>query len=239
LNQSASNAAVEQYWGDFLGVQPELLHEPTVTVVRHKRLGDWRGVWFFSRHGGCIVSAPEDWVERLHASRSQISPQSLTEDVLAALFGRHLGTIVGPAYDGYLRPDRFRPCRLHDTTPVGFHDEAVTRLREAADPEEWSHAALGPDSGRLTGCFQSNRIVALAGFRYHSPEAGDPGVITHPHERGRGYATAVVSRVLEQELARGTLVLYQTLLANRVSVSVAARLGFEQYASHVAVRLHD
>src|SRR5262249_57759870 len=112
--------------------------------------------------------APEDWVERLHASRSQISPQSLTEDVLAALFGRHLGTIVGPAYDGYLHPERFRPCRLHDTTPVGFHDEAVTRLREAADPEEGSHAALGPDSGRLTARLHSTQTSTLPPFLPHT-----------------------------------------------------------------------
>lgn len=230
---------MDQYWSHFLGVPRELLQEPAVTVVRHKRLGDWRGVWFFSRYPSCIVSAPEDWVERLHASRSQISRLSLTGDVLAVLFGRYLGKIVGPTYHGHLRPEWFRACRLHETTPVHFDDEAVTRLREASDPEEWTHAALSPDSGQLTACLESNRIVALAGFRYHSAEAGDPCVITHPLQRGRGYATAVVSRVLERELELGKLVLYQTLLANRASVSVATRLGFQQYASHVAVRLRD
>jgi hypothetical protein len=41
----------------------------------------------------------------------------------------------------------------------------------------------------------------------------------------------------EQALSTGQLVLYQTLLSNRPAVSLALRLGFEQYATLLAVRL--
>lgn len=239
MNHSTSHTPVDEYWSQFLGVSPERLYVPGVTVVPHKGLGDYRGVWFFSRHSSCIVSAPEDWVEQLQASRSRISSRSLTHDALVSLFGEHLGKIIGPAYDGYVRSEQFQPCRLHETTPVPYHDEAVRSFTEASEPEEWEEGGLSPDCGQLVACFDSDRIVALAGFRYRSAEAGDPCVITHARHRGRGYAKAAVSRVVEHELEFGRLVLYQTLLANQASVSVATRLGFEQYANHVAVRLLD
>jgi predicted GNAT family acetyltransferase len=81
--------------------------------------------------------------------------------------------------------------------------------------------------------------VALAGFRQQSDTVGDPGIITHPESRGRGYATAAASRVVENAIELGRLVLYVTLESNIAAVSVATRLGFEQYATHVAVRLRD
>ena len=75
--------------------------------------------------------------------------------------------------------------------------------------------------------------------KYLSATVGDPGIITRPDSRGRGYATAAASRVVENATGLGRLVLYQTLESNTAAVSVATRLGFEQYATHVAVRLLD
>src|SRR5262249_28223021 len=59
----------------------------------------------------------------------------------------------------------------------------------------------------------------------------------HPGFRGRGCGTAVVSAVVEQGLREGRLLLYQTLEANRSAVQIALKLGYQQYGSHVAVRL--
>jgi hypothetical protein len=41
----------------------------------------------------------------------------------------------------------------------------------------------------------------------------------------------------QEALAVGRLLLYQTLLSNRPAVSLALRLGFERYATLLAVRL--
>jgi predicted GNAT family acetyltransferase len=62
-------------------------------------------------------------------------------------------------------------------------------------------------------------------------------VITDPEARGRGHATRVVCALVERALAADRLVLYQTLLANAPAVAVARRLGFEAYATLLAVRL--
>ena len=41
----------------------------------------------------------------------------------------------------------------------------------------------------------------------------------------------------QETLAAGRFLLYQTLLSNRPAVSLALRLGLEQYATVLAVRL--
>jgi hypothetical protein len=46
-----------------------------------------------------------------------------------------------------------------------------------------------------------------------------------------------VSAAVEEALAEGHLVLYQTLRANRPALGIARRLGFSDFASHLAVRL--
>jgi hypothetical protein len=47
----------------------------------------------------------------------------------------------------------------------------------------------------------------------------------------------VTSAVVDQALRMGKLLLYQTLEANHGAVRIALRLGYQQYARHVAVRL--
>jgi hypothetical protein len=46
-----------------------------------------------------------------------------------------------------------------------------------------------------------------------------------------------VSAATARGLAAGFLVLYQTLLANIPSVALATGLGYQLYATHLAVRL--
>ena len=63
------------------------------------------------------------------------------------------------------------------------------------------------------------------------------GVVTHPAYRGRGYGRAAVSAATARGLEAGFIVLYQTLLANAPSVALATELGYQPYATHLAVQL--
>jgi hypothetical protein len=45
--------------------------------------------------------------------------------------------------------------------------------------------------------------------------------------------------VVQRALNEGKLLLYQTLEANSGAVHIARKLGYEQYARHVAVRLRN
>jgi predicted GNAT family acetyltransferase len=62
-------------------------------------------------------------------------------------------------------------------------------------------------------------------------------VITHPDFRGRGYGRSAVAHLAARALAAGLLPQYRTLVANHSSIHVAQSLGFELYATSMAVRL--
>jgi hypothetical protein len=60
-----------------------------------------------------------------------------------------------------------------------------------------------------------------------------PGWIPHLQSR----LPEIGQEHLMDALQEGKLLLYQTLETNMASISIARRLGYEQYARHVAVRL--
>jgi predicted GNAT family acetyltransferase len=85
--------------------------------------------------------------------------------------------------------------------------------------------------------FEGDKITAMAGYRARSDEAGDPCIVTHPEFRGQGRGTAVAGAVVCDALAQSKLLLYQTLESNSSAVRIAFALGYERYATHIAVRL--
>jgi predicted GNAT family acetyltransferase len=108
-------------------------------------------------------------------------------------------------------------------------------LIQPCQPVEWEHSGLSVHDKHLFGCFLDGRLVAVAGNILWDPNTVNPGVITHPDHRGKGYGTAVVSAAVQRAIKHDHLVLYQTLLANTPAVKIAHSLGFQPYAQHVAV----
>jgi GNAT superfamily N-acetyltransferase len=130
------------------------------------------------------------------------------------------------------------PASALDVRFVGANEKAaVDQFCRVCGPDGWATAGLDDVKHYLAAYFQDTSIVAMAGYRPWSDIAGDPCVLTHPEFRGRGYGTDVVSAVVTQALRNGKLLLYQTLETNRGAVHMALKLGYEQYARHVAVRL--
>jgi GNAT superfamily N-acetyltransferase len=113
----------------------------------------------------------------------------------------------------------------------------VEAFRLNCGQDAWQYAGLDEVTSYLVAGFEGERIDALAGYRVWSDEAGDPCVLTHPAYRRGGWATATTSAIVERALNEGKLVLHQTLEANTAALKVASRLGYKQYATHVAVRL--
>jgi GNAT superfamily N-acetyltransferase len=232
-------ASYDEFWAAFFGVDAARLREPGVTVVRHALLGDYPGVWLFARESSVVVSAPDAWLERLGSRASRIRVESLASPLLhRELFDREPDRVIGPAYQGYLLRDAFRPVRSGDVRSLSASDHAdLAALRSACTSEEWEHSGLSSASDPRFGCFVDGQLVAAAGTDRWTADAINPGVLTHPDHRGRGHGTAAVSSVVEDALASGLLALYQTLMANAGSVALAGRLGYRQYATHVAIRV--
>jgi len=114
---------------------------------------------------------------------------------------------------------------------------ALQQLADACEVDAWEHAGIAFDEPHVFGCFVDDHVVAAARYRPAWEQTAPIGVVTHPAYRGRGYGRAVVSAATAQGLEAGFIVLYQTLLANAPSVALATGLGYQPYATHLAVRL--
>jgi GNAT superfamily N-acetyltransferase len=231
-------AKYDEFWASFFGVDAERLRRPGVNVVRHAHLAGYAGVWFFVRGSCVVVSAPDQWLDRLRSLTGRIAAEPLpSSGLLRQLFGRDPERTIGPVYQGCLAREAFRCVQDANVRRLSASDDQdLAALRAACTTEEWEHSGLSSASEPRFGYFHDG-LVAAAGTDQWTAEAVGPGVLAHPDRRGRGHATAVVSAVVEHALAAGKLVLYQTLLASAGSVAVAARLGYRQYATHLAVRL--
>jgi len=127
---------------------------------------------------------------------------------------------LGQAYQGYIERRFFRSA-----------------ARPGVRTQAWEHAGITVDEPHVFGCFVDGHLAAAARYRPAWGETAHIGVVTHPADRRRHYGSAVVSAATTQALDAGFIVLYQTLLANAPSVALATGLGYQAYASHLAIRL--
>jgi len=232
-------SSYDVFWAEFFGIEPQRLGESCVLVVKHARLGEYSGIWFFARGGSRVVSAPEAWLEPLRTRSAEIAAAGLPgPELLRDLLGGDPERVIGPTYQGCLLSGAFRPVRDARVRRLGAADEPATAaLRASCSEQDWDHSGLSGANEPRFGSFDDGQLVAMGGLEGWSVDTANPGVLCHPDHRGRGHATAVASALVERAIAEGKLMLYQTLLSNQASVAIATRLGFAQYASHLAVRL--
>lgn len=229
----------DDFWSRFFGLDAVHLQTPGVSIVAHAHLGDYSGIWFFERCDSVVVSAPSGWVERLrcHVERLRVEPLP-GSSLLREILGSEPQKVIGPAYQGYLPPGEFRSVREANVRRLGTQDEPALRdLRSACSEGDWDHSALAPANEPLFGYFLDGDLVAASGSDHWTNDALNPGVLSRPDQRGRGFGAAVVSGVVESAIATGKLPLYQTLAANTASVRICERLGYRRYGTHLAVRI--
>ncbi|HVN38116.1 MAG TPA: GNAT family N-acetyltransferase [Myxococcota bacterium] len=239
MQPTTTTERIDAHWSQFLGVPPSALRDAGVRVTAHERLGDYRGVWFFVRGRSAVVSAPAGWVARLsrHCA-SAAAEELLSRSYVTRALEPSAGTIVGPSFQGWLPHDRFQPLSADDVRPLSDSGaDSIRAVQSSCSQEEWEHGGIESAGAEIWAAFEGARVVALGQLRVHFDGAVDPCVITHPQHRGRGHASRVVSALAKQALSARQLVLYQTLLSNAPAIAIALRLGFEPYATLLAVRL--
>ena len=230
----------DRFWAAYLGITAAELNLPGLSIAAHVGLDGYRGVWCFRRRDRTVVSAPPGWIPYLRNRLPEVGQERLMdESVLRDVFGSDFDRLVGPAYQGCLLPERFRPHASAQVRFLGPDDTAVVEaFRVECGEDAWEYAGFGTATVYSAAIHEGNRIVSLAGYnRVWRDEAGGPCILTHRAYRGRGWATATTSAVVGRALEEGRLLLYQTLEANTAAVQIAQRLGYDQYARHVAVRL--
>ncbi|HEX5548013.1 MAG TPA: GNAT family protein [Ktedonobacterales bacterium] len=236
-----SDARVAAYWAGFLGCAPEQLETPGTWVGPHADAGlaDYQGVYLLRRGESCVVSVPAPLLAMVTAQLADLpATSSFDSSRLRHLFGDAIERIVGPAWQGYLRADDFRPAaQLNVRQLTAADDPALRQLEEACDGQEWEHSGIGGAEQAVFGAFVGDRLVAAGMGEPLAATLLHIGIITHPDVRGQGYGRAVVSAISAYGLGVGLVPRYQTLAANTPSVAIARALGFTHYATTFAVRL--
>jgi GNAT superfamily N-acetyltransferase len=230
---------IDATWAAFFGLSPPTFLRPGIQVVGHHQLADYQGVWLFRHHASLCLSVPPDSVEGVQAAVRAYTVEALfSEAGIRALLGPRIERIIGPAYQGYVERPQFRSAPHPGVRALSRADQAaLQRLADACEVEAWEHAGIGVDEPHVFGCLVDAQVVAAARYRPTWGDAATIGVVTHPAYRGHGYGRAVVSAATAKGLEAGFVVLYQTLLANAPAVAVATGLGYQPYATHLAVRL--
>jgi GNAT superfamily N-acetyltransferase len=226
----------DQFWASFFGISASDLSSTGVSIVIHAKLTGYRGVWFFKHADRLIVSAPNGWL--VHLNEKFEPDLVMDESFLKKLFAKHFERSIGPAYHGSLESADFRPVFSSSVRALSDRDfEARAVFEIECGLEAWDDSGLDAATQFLVAYFENERIAAMAGLRVQADFAGDPCVLVHPGFRARGLGTLVVSEVIRLALLEDKVLLYQTLESNLGAVGLARKLGFRQYASHMAVRL--
>jgi GNAT superfamily N-acetyltransferase len=236
---ASADGRVAAYWASFLGCTPAQLETPGTWVGPHAGLADYQGVYLLRRGESCVVSVPAPLLARVTAQLSGL-PAAASFDVtrLRHLFGDAVERIVGPAWQGYLRADDFRPAAEPNVRQLTATDDpTLRRLEEACDEQEWEQVGIGRAEQVVFGAFVGDQLVAAAMGEPRVATLLHIGIITHPDYRGHGHGRAVVSAISAYGLAVGLVPRYQALAANTPSVAIARALGFTHYATTLAVRL--
>ncbi|MEM7155605.1 MAG: GNAT family N-acetyltransferase [Myxococcota bacterium] len=229
----------DQYWAEFFGMAPEDWSSRGVSFRPHVRLAGFRGLWCFRRAQRVVVSAPPAWVSTLRQRWGRWDLDRLLDpSALQDSLGDDCERCIGPAFQGCLEVEpRPEPPSPHVRPVTAADRAAIENFERRCGAEAWSTSSLQDATAFAHVYADGPTITAMGGLRGKGEGVGDLCVLTDPHHRGQGRATAALSAVTRAAVEHGTHVLYQTLEANVAAVRLAFALGFTRYANHVAVRL--
>lgn len=229
---------VDHYWASDLGCTREALYTKQTLVVPH-HFGDYQGIYAFCRQDLLVVSVPANLVEAFHReTRSWTPSEVLQEDRLRRLVSYPVERVIGPAFVGYTDGAAFQPVQQGAPRLLTPQDvPALEALRAACSALEWEHGGSSFGEQPIVGIHVEGELAAVAGYEVWGEAIAHISVITHPRHRGQGYGKTVVSQLTEEVLSQGLVPQYQTLEVNVSSMAVAQDLGFERYATTMAVQL--
>ncbi|MEK7953078.1 GNAT family N-acetyltransferase [Luteolibacter soli] len=227
-------STADRYWAGHLNCLPDqLLTKPFDVVTHGEELRGYSGALGLFRDGTATVSVPPDREEELRGLLAGLE-NGCTPEQFAAALAPVAALVLGPAYLGYTTEicgDDSQARALNEADAA-----AVKDLREACGEEEWDHGGSSLEVP-CSGVFHDGQLVALAGYETWGETIAHLYIVTHPGYRGRGFGRSAVAHLARRALTNGLLAQYRTLDANTPSIRIAEALGFQRYATSMAVRL--
>lgn len=105
------------------------------------------------------------------------------------------------------------------------HLPQILALVELTQPGPFGPRTI--ELGEYFGCFDGERLVAMAGERMHAPPLREiSGVCTHPDARGRGLARRLMLHLLRREMQRGETPFLHVMATNTGAHALYLRMGF-------------
>jgi ribosomal protein S18 acetylase RimI-like enzyme len=116
-----------------------------------------------------------------------------------------------------------------DAIPLG--PEHATRALELAlltRPGPFGLRTI--ELGDYFGCFQGDRLIAMAGERMHAGMLREiSGVCTHPDFQGRGLARKLMNKLIRRQMQRGETPFLHVMRDNTSARRLYERMGFRNY----------
>lgn len=234
--------AIFAYWAERFGCALSTISMPGVHLFPHSAyFAAYQGIVVWNHHHVWCLSVPPKWLPILQPLLSSTTADQL---FLPAFWRDHSGLplphLIGPSYQGYQDHRVALPASIFHERLLTLSDHVLLdTFRARCSPVEWEHSALSLTGQTVIGAFDHGDLVALAGAKDLTPYIGTIGVITDPQYRGRGAGRTVVAALTNVLVLRRQVVHYQTLLTNQTSLQIAEHLGFEQFATTLAIRLGD
>jgi GNAT superfamily N-acetyltransferase len=208
-------------------------------VVPDNESNGFHGLYCFLRNQTLIVAVSPDLLATFHPrAEGWCQADVLDIERFRRLIDYPIDQIIGPAFIGYTDRTMFCPFSAEETRLLGSEDlSSLEALQAACNALEWKHGGSQLGDQPVIGAFHGERLVSVSGYEIWDGGIAHISVVTHPQYRGQGYGKAVVSKLTDEALKRGLVPQYRTLEANKSSMALGNRLGFERYATTVAVRL--
>jgi|SRR4051794_5247659 RimJ/RimL family protein N-acetyltransferase len=221
---------IEHWWRELFDVDDELWSSVTV-VHPHSQLGDYEGWYVAWRKGGVHVSAPANADVDDVASLSDEPAVLLQDTTFWHAFANRRGLeVIGPGVHRYLDDDPGPPRDVHEVDPA-----SLFALRDQVDELDWWESSFDDALAEAT----TMAFAADGGGAVLTELAGAPrniGLLVAPDARGRGLGTELGRAAASYAIRAHGYARWRCRDANVPSARAAARLGFEPYATQLAIR---
>jgi ribosomal protein S18 acetylase RimI-like enzyme len=134
-------------------------------------------------------------------------------------------TMFRMVWDGGL-PDR---DEAPEALPIGLAQaEQAQELAALTQPGPFGPRTV--ELGEYFGCFDGERLVAMAGERMHAgPWREISGVCTRPDHQGRGLARRLMLKLIRRQMQRGERPFLHVMSANEGAWRLYERMGFRRH----------